>query len=129
MNVVPHFADEVFRVFPEIKGMCSEGDEQLPYVLMANLVAFHVQSVASSKRRLCHRMVSGSPNHDGPTILHRLRHLDRYPVDVSWFAYRRSDRASKNWAMVVLSHIRCHDRSVTWSTLFTPDKLRPPCRR
>jgi hypothetical protein len=40
MNVVPHFADEVFRVFPEVKRLCSEGDQQLPYVLMANLVAF-----------------------------------------------------------------------------------------
>jgi hypothetical protein len=40
MNVVPHFADEVFRVFPEVIRLCSEGDEQLPYVLMANLVAF-----------------------------------------------------------------------------------------
>ena len=40
MNVVPHLADEVFRVFPEMQGLCSEGDEQLPYVLMANLVAF-----------------------------------------------------------------------------------------
>jgi hypothetical protein len=40
MDVVTHFADEVFRIFPEVKGLCSEGDEQLPYVLMANLVAF-----------------------------------------------------------------------------------------
>jgi len=39
MNAVPHFADEVFRVFPEVKSLCSEGDEQLPYVLMANLFA------------------------------------------------------------------------------------------
>jgi hypothetical protein len=40
MSVVTPFADEVFRIFPEVKGVCSEGDEQLPYVLMANLVAF-----------------------------------------------------------------------------------------
>jgi hypothetical protein len=40
MNVATPLADRVFRVFPEVKGLCSEGDEQLPYVLMANLVAF-----------------------------------------------------------------------------------------
>jgi hypothetical protein len=40
MNVVPYLADEIFRVFPEVKGLSSEGDEQLPYVLMANFVEF-----------------------------------------------------------------------------------------
>jgi hypothetical protein len=38
--VVPHLADVIFRVFPEVKGLSSKGDEQLPYVLMANFVEF-----------------------------------------------------------------------------------------
>ncbi len=91
----------------------------------------HVQSVASSERRLCNRLVSGAPNYDGPPILHFLRHLDSYLVDDSWFAHRRVDRAFENGAVVVLSHIRRRDGSVTGSALFTPDsrKLRPTCRR
>ena len=91
----------------------------------------HVQSVVSSERHLCDRLVSAAPNYASPPILHFLRHLDSYLVDDSWFALRRVDRASENWAVVVLSHIRSRDRSVTRSALFPPDsrKLRPTRRR
>ena len=87
----------------------------------------HIESVVSSERRLCNRLVSGAPNYDGPPILHLLRHLDSYLVDDSWFAHRRVDRASEDWAVVVLSHIRSRDRSVTRSALFTPDSRKLRC--
>jgi hypothetical protein len=35
-----HLADEMFRIFPELRELSSEGDEALPYVLMSNLVRF-----------------------------------------------------------------------------------------
>ena len=91
----------------------------------------HVQSLVSGERRLCNRLVSGAPNYDGPPILHSLWHLVSYLVDDSWFAHHRVDRASEDWAVVVLSRIRSRDRSVTRSALFTPGsrKLRPTCRR
>jgi hypothetical protein len=37
--VTTRIADELFRLFPEIAAHSSEGDEHLPYVMMANLVA------------------------------------------------------------------------------------------
>ncbi len=95
------------------------------------LAKIHVQSVACSERRLCNRLVSDAPYYDGPPILHFLWHLDSYLVDVNWFAHRLVDRASENWAVVVLSHIRGRDRSVSRSALFSPDstKLCPAYRR
>jgi hypothetical protein len=40
MNEMPQLADEMFQLFPELKGLSSEGDEELPYVLMANFIEF-----------------------------------------------------------------------------------------
>jgi hypothetical protein len=36
--MVSHLADEMFRLFPEMKDLVSEGDDQLPYVLMSDFV-------------------------------------------------------------------------------------------
>jgi hypothetical protein len=41
-----HLSDQMFRLFPELRELSSEGDEDLPYVLMLNLVGL-LESQAS----------------------------------------------------------------------------------